>query len=224
MPDLAENGGPPAAGRVSLVSGLRRLAAARPGGPANPAAATAELCDFCRTGLPTEHTHLLDVQERRILCVCQTCTVRRSGEARYVPVGRRLWRLDGFKLPEEIWARFQIPVGLAFFFLSSAANQVIALYPSPLGATESQLDLEAWEDLRRENMVLGSLEADAEALLVRRGDRGGSGYEVYLAPIDECYRLVGLLKTTWQGIGGGALAEAAIEAYFAELRSRAKAT
>ncbi|HXU33241.1 MAG TPA: DUF5947 family protein [Thermoanaerobaculia bacterium] len=219
MPDLAENGGPPGA-RVSLVSGLRRLAAKRPGGPANPAAATAELCDFCRTGLPPEHTHLLDVQERRILCVCQTCTVRQSGEARYVPVGRRLWRLTGFKLPEEIWARFQIPVGLAFFFLSSAANQVIALYPSPLGATESQLDLEAWEDLRRENMVLASLEPDAEALLVRKNN---AVYEVYLAPIDECYRLVGLLKTTWQGISGGALAEAGIEAYFAELRSRAKA-
>ena len=43
-----------------------------------------------------------------------------------------------------------------------------------------------------------------------------------IAPIDECYRLVGLIKANWDGISGGAGPGQAIEAFFAELRERAE--
>jgi len=207
-------------GPAALVSSLRKLAVvSRSGGPARPAADGVERCDFCRTTLPAEHRHLLDVEERRILCSCETCVIKRADDPRYRPPGRRCLRLTSFHLPEEIWARFKIPVGLAFFLWSSVAQQVIALYPSPLGAIESELDLEAWEELRRENLMLASLEADAEALLVRRNTQDP---EYYVVPTDDCYRLVGLLKSAWKGIGGGPAAEAAIEGYFGELRQRAR--
>ena len=47
-------------------------------------------------------------------------------------------------------------------------------YPSPMGATESLLGLDAWERLEAANPVLGELEPDVEALLVNRA-RGARG-------------------------------------------------
>ena len=42
-----------------------------------------------------------------------------------------------------------------------------------------------------------------------------------IAPLDDCYRLVGTIKATWEGISGGAAMEAAVERFFNELRSTA---
>ena len=44
----------------------------------------------------------------------------------------------------------------------------MALYPSPAGATESLLSLEAWQEIERENPQLTDMQADVEALLVNR--------------------------------------------------------
>lgn len=163
---------------------------------------------------------MLDVQERRILCACETCLVRQAGEARYRPTGKRLVALDGFQLSDEIWGRFGIPVGLAFFFHSGSAGHVIALYPSPVGATESALELGNWQSLEDANPVLRGLEPDAEALIVGRTMETP---QYFIAPIDECYRLVGLIKSRWEGISGGSGAEAAIAEFFTSLRARAAA-
>src|SRR5207237_5374445 len=91
------------------------------------------------------------------------------------------------------------PIGLAFFFSRTPAGKVVALYPSPAGATESLLPLEAWEELSAENPVLRELEPDVEALLV---NRVGQAREHYRVPIDECFRLVGLIRTTCRGLSG----------------------
>ena len=45
-------------------------------------------------------------------------------------------------MPDEVWVAFQIPIGLAFLMRSSVTGGVVALYPSPAGATESELDLD----------------------------------------------------------------------------------
>ena len=50
------------------------------------------------------------------------------------------------------------------------------------------------------NPVLAGLEPDVEALIVNR--LGGAPQHA-IAPIDECYRLVGLVRVSWQGISGG---------------------
>ncbi len=44
--------------------------------------------------------------------------------------------LPDLVLSDERWASFNIPIGLAFFMRSSVAGGVVALYPSPAGATE----------------------------------------------------------------------------------------
>ncbi|MEO6056933.1 MAG: DUF5947 family protein [Gemmatimonadales bacterium] len=213
----------PPEGPGSLVAELRKFARSRAPRPApaparSPEAGPEERCDFCSTTIPAAHRHMLDVEERSILCACEACLVRQAADPRYRPTGRRLVALDDFYMSDEIWSRFQVPVSLAFFLHSASAGKVIVLYPSPIGATESELDLGAWETLSEANPVLRGLEPDAEALLVWRA---GAGPHHFIAPIDDCYRLVGLIKTRWQGISGGQEAEAAIEEFFAELRDRA---
>jgi hypothetical protein len=92
---------------------------------------------------------------------------------------------------------------------------VIALYPSPAGATESELHFSTWNALVELNPVLEELEPDAEALIVNRT----SDPPTYaIAPIDRCYMLVGLVKMNWQGISGGQGVTKAVEQFFDELR------
>ena len=74
------------------------------------------------------------------------------------------------------WDALQIPVGMAFFLRNSAAGQVVACYPSPAGATESELTLDGVGGRgRRRPRWPPQLEPDVEALLVRRGDAGRGG-------------------------------------------------
>ncbi len=183
-----------------------------------PAESAIERCDACRVDIEPTHRHLLDTEQRRILCACESCFIRLSGEARYRPTGQRVVWLDDFKLSGELWARFAIPVNLAFFFYSSVAEGIIALYPSPLGATESELDLSAWEELQGANPHLQRLEPDAEALLINRET---NPRQHVIVPIDRCYELVGLLKTKWEGISGGVDAQRSVTEFFERLRAEA---
>jgi hypothetical protein len=203
--------------RPGLVTNLRRLRPAEPPPPVAPATSEDEQCELCTLSLATKHRHLLHLDERRILCVCETCWAVRSGEAEYRPVGNRTVWLDDFTLSDEQWASFQIPISLAFFMVSTVSGGVVGLYPSPAGATECELDLEAWERLREENPMLADIEADAEALVV---NRMADPPQHAIVPIDLAYELVGVVKASWEGISGGAATEAAVAGYFAGLRDR----
>jgi hypothetical protein len=196
-------------GRAALVSRLRRLAA-----DSRQATGAAERCDLCNVEIPDDHSHLLHVDERRIVCVCRPCYFLLAGQGAYLPTGSRTLRLDDFELPDELWHGLGIPIGLAFFFRSSASGGIAALYPSPAGATESELHLDAWDDLVAANPVLETLEADSEALIVNRLSEP-SRYAI--APIDECYRLIGLIRARWQGLSGGGAVGEAVDEFFAEL-------
>lgn len=179
-----------------------------------------ERCELCGTALDPGHRHMLDVEARRILCTCEICLAMKAGMASLRPVGTRTAWLPDLDLSDEQWASFGLPVGLAFFFRSSANQAVVALYPSPAGATEAELDMIAWQRLLAANPVLKTLEPDAEALVVNRMDDPA---EHAIVPVDECYRLVGLIMATWTGISGGSAIEDAVPAFFAGVRRAAGA-
>ena len=193
----------------TLVAGLGRLARPEP-------VEEQEKCEVCGSSIAVDHRHLLELGERRILCSCEPCIAMRSGLENYCPVGTRFVWLENVEFPNELWAAFQLPIGLAFFFRSTGVNAVVALYPSPAGATESELHFETWTRLADMNPVLRDLEPDAEALIV---NRMADTPAFAIAPIDRCYMLVGLVKAAWEGISGGAGMEKAIEDYFEELRA-----
>jgi hypothetical protein len=209
----------PGAGRAStaatntqsqVVARLKRLQMRQmPEGP-QPIEAN---CDLCGTSMPEDHRHLLHLDERRIVCVCESCWALRSGDAEYRPTGNRKLLLDELVLPDDLWARFGIPIGLAFFLRSG--DGVVALYPSPAGPVESELDLSAWDELVALNPVLETLEPEAEALVVHVA---GEPPKHAIVPTDEAYRLAGLIKAAWEGISGGQGPERAVDGFFEELR------
>jgi hypothetical protein len=205
---------PSGAASAETIARLRRLGGR---GSAAAAASRAERCDLCGTTLPDDHRHMLQTDERRILCVCEPCLAMRAGEPGLRPTGNRTVPLDGFELDDELWARFAIPIGLAFFLRSQASGAVVALYPSPAGATESELPLQVWEELVARNPVLRTLETDVEALVVNRLQRPP---RFAIVPVDRCYELVGTIKATWTGISGGTAVEDAVAAFFDRLRPR----
>jgi hypothetical protein len=208
---------PPETGTANAdtIARLRRMANARKVAAAT--AAETEYCDLCGTTLPSDHRHMLQTEERRILCVCEPCRAMRAHEPGLRPTGSRSVYLEGFQLDDDLWAKFQIPIGLAFFFRSGAAGRVVALYPSPAGATECELYLEAWRELTLANPVLASLDSDVEALVV---NRLSSPPEHAIVPIDRCYELVGTIKANWTGISGGSSVDDAVTAFFGHLRPR----
>jgi hypothetical protein len=130
---------------------------------------------------------------------------------------RTLWLAD-FVCDDAAWASLSIPIGLAFFMRSTATDSVVAFYPSPAGATESELSLDAWDALVAANPVLGRLDADGEALAV---NRLSDPPQYAILPIDRCYELVGMVRTRWEGISGGDALTEAVPAFFAQVRARA---
>ena len=207
--------------RAEMVARMRTIA--RTGAPSQnggAASSSQERCDLCRTTVPEDHRHMLHLVERRIVCTCEACWALYSGNAEYRPTGSRTLFLDGFECDAELWGAFQIPIGLAFFMRSTVTEGVVAFYPSPAGATESELSLEAWEALVARNPVLDQLDSDAEALVVNRMSEPP---QYAILPIDACYALVGLVKSRWEGISGGGAIEQAVPEFFAALRARAAA-
>lgn len=184
-----------------------------------------ERCELCAAELSSDHQHLIEIAARRLVCACEACAVLFSGRSgtKYKRVPRRVLLLTNFRMTDAQWDGLMIPINMAFFFKSSLEGKVIALYPSPAGATESLLALETWNDIVAENPALAEMETDVEALLVNRIGRAreASEGEYFLLPIDECYKLVGLIRMHWRGLSGGTEVWQELGRFFTEMKSRA---
>ena len=183
-----------------------------------------ERCELCSAGLACEHPHLVEISLRQIVCACEACATLFDGMTggRYKRVSRRAQFLANFQMTDAQWDDLLIPINMAFFFRSSTEDQVVTLYPSPAGAVESLLTFDAWNEITQHNTVLTTLRPDIEALLVNRVGHAHelSLAEYYIAPIDECYRLVGLIRANWKGLSGGSEVWVEIGRFFSDLRSR----
>ena len=185
--------------------------------------AAPESCEMCSEPIPPEHRHLLNVSTREIICVCRPCSIlfdkEAASEGKYRLIPDRRLSIEDFEMSDVQWAGLRIPVDMAFFFYSTPVERVAAFYPSPMGHTESLLNMGAWEELETHNPVLKGMERDAEALLVNRS-RGAR--EHFLVPIDECYSLVGLIRIHWKGLSGGRGVWEEIDRFFEVLKRRSK--
>jgi len=186
--------------------------------------APVERCEMCSLGLPPEHEHLVEPLYRKLICACDACAILFEGQSgtKFKRVPRRVLFLRDFQLTDAQWDGLMVPIGMAFFFKSTPLGKVIALYPSPAGPTESLLSLDTWADIAEMNPALSAMEPDVTALLVNRvaHARGAAPAEYYLAPIDECYKLVGLIRTHWRGLSGGTEVWREIASFFASLKKK----
>lgn len=172
-------------------------------------------CELCGQAVDPGHRHLLDTSHDELLCVCYACSVLfhrgEASEGHYRLVPDRRFRLTGVSP-----AVLGVPVGLAFF-IRQADGSVVAHYPSPAGATRWEVDPAAWEGAVRDCPALSDLAVGVEALLANtaRGRR-----ETWLVPVDDCHRLVAIVRQHWKGLSGGDQVWPAIEEFFDELRRR----
>ncbi|RPK54494.1 hypothetical protein EES43_28390 [Streptomyces sp. ADI96-02] len=183
-----------------------------------------ERCELCGEPLPEEHRHLVDTSRRSLKCSCPPChllfTRPGAGQGRFRGVPDRYLGDPGFTLDDAGWNRLQIPVGLAFFFRNSALDRFAAFYPSPAGATESELDPATWDAVLGRTRLAALLQDDVEALLLHaeRGERS----TCTLVPIDVCYELVGRMRLHWKGFDGGAEVRTALAEFFERVADRTR--
>ena len=193
--------------RIKSFAALRNLVR-----PAEPP----ERCDLCNTGIRVDHHHLLNTDSRRLVCVCQSCDLLLTDpSSSYKRVPRRVTLLSDYQLSDAQWDSLQIPINLAFFFKSSKTGRIATIYPSPAGPTESLLD-PGWDSTSR-NPILDSLEPDVEGLLV---NRVGENRQYFIAPIDACYELVGVIRSHWRGLSGGKEMWREVDGFFERLNKR----
>ncbi|MFD1939987.1 MULTISPECIES: DUF5947 family protein [Nonomuraea] len=202
-----------------MSTGLRRFREPRP----SPAPVAGERCEMCAEPIDARHGHVVNVESRALLCACRSCyllfTVPGAAQGRFLAVPDRYLYAPDFMLSAAEWDELQIPVRMAFFFHNSALGRTVAFYPSPAGATESELPLPTWDRVMAANPGLADAAPDVEALLV---DRRPGGFVCHLVPIDACYELVGLVRSRWKGFDGGQEVWQAIDAFFEELRARSR--
>ena len=198
---------------ASLISKLRKIAVP-------PVREASEKCNFCNAVLPVDHRHLVDLSAMRFICTCDMCMVVQVVRGRYKTLPQRYLHMTDFKMSDELWSDFLIPVNMAFFVLKSNENGAVAFYPAPTGATESKLKMEPWTQLSELNPELGNLIPDLEALLVNRLQEEN---QYFIVPIDSCYKLIGMIRTAWKGIFGGKEVNDIINKFFNELREKSVA-
>lgn len=205
-PDPSRAGGSPLAVLQRIRRTQRRVA-------------EGERCEMCAVSIAEEHQHLVDLEGRSLLCACRPCYLlftASGARTRYRAVPDRRLHFEDVRIGPSQWDDLEIPVGLAFLFYHSGIERMMAFYPGPAGATESELRLSAWEALAEDNPGLATLVPDVEALLLRAGSTG-SAVDCFLVPIDACYGMVGELRRVWRGFDGGTEARMYLDVFFGEL-------
>jgi hypothetical protein len=194
----------------SSLAALKRLQQRRP---------ARECCELCARPLGDRHPHLLEPNERRLVCACEPCSFLFQGDTgRYRRIPRDSYHLADLALDDLLWESLSIPINLAFFFFSSAANRVVSYYPSPGGAMESLVNLESWAEVAARHPRLQQLRPDVEAFLAHRL---ATPHQYYLVPIDRCYELSGIVRKHWQGFTGGDDVWREIAGFFTALQQEA---
>jgi hypothetical protein len=181
------------------LEALKAFAAPRP---------TGDVCGLCASALAEPHPHLFDTEKESLECACPACAMlfdqRKTGRWKHVPP--RAEKLSANPVGDAAWASMGLPIGLAFFVKSSRAGQTIAWYPGPAGATRCQLSFAP---------PALTLADDVEALLAHRLDGAN---EAWVLSIDLCFELVGEIRRSWRGFGGGPGVRDALAAFFARLQ------
>jgi hypothetical protein len=194
---------------------LRRFAGAK-----STEAPTA-CCHLCAATVSGDHRHMLEVGTGRLWCSCHMCWLLfadpQAGGGRLRALPDRVTRVSAAAVPAAQWEALQIPIALVFFRFSSATGRATAFYPSPAGAIESQLPLDAWLDVVDANPWLESVAPEVEAVLVRGTPEGRSWY---IVPIDACYELIGRIRTRWEGLSGGDRVRDEINRFFTALDTK----
>lgn len=216
---VAQDGAQPVAGADPSVLPAPLARFLQPRAPVAPG----EACELCAEPLPGWHRHVVDLERRGMLCACQGCSLLFTDvtdtDARYRTVPDRYLGVAPFTMAPQTWAALQIPVGMAFVVGNTRLERTVAFYPSPGGATESELPMAAWADIVAANPGLDRVEPDVEAVLIRTD---GPQPSCFVVPVDRCYELVGVMRLHWRGFDGGQEVREQLATFFADVEQRSR--
>jgi hypothetical protein len=184
---------------------------------ASERAAEVERCGMCAGPVGPEHQHVWDEQDGELMCACTACSLlfqrEAAGRGRYQLVPTRGRWLSGVSADE-----LGVPVGLVFF-VKQRDGRVLGHYPSPLGTTESEIDAGAWRAVEARSPALAEMKPRVEAFLVWTGTPRGGGQQ-WVVPVDDCFRLVALIRQHWTGMSGGSGVWRVLARFFDDLGRR----
>lgn len=144
-------------------------------------------CEVCGGDRADDHGHVADVDDRRLLCVCDACRILLEGQdrgrLRTVPAAPARHVVAEDSTPTW-WDELDLPVGLVFLLRASTTDALVAGYPGPAGVVESERPVtavppELWPA------------ADTEALIVLAS---GTHFDAWLAPVTLAYAMTGRLR------------------------------
>lgn len=144
-------------------------------------------CDVCGGERGEDHGHVADIEERRLLCVCDACRLLLEGQdrgrLRSVPADSTRHVTASASAPDW-WEHLDLPVGLVFLLQGRDSSELVAAYPGPAGIIESALAVTA---------VPSDLwpVPDTEALIVFATE---SRFDAWLAPVTVAYTISGRLR------------------------------
>lgn len=177
--------------------------------------AALDRCGMCAGPVGPAHRHVLDEGDPTVMCVCTPCSLLferdAAGGGHYRLIPTRRTRLTGVSVEG-----LPVPVGLAFF-VKQGDGRVLAHYPSPLGTTESEIDAAAWHAVQARSPALAEVKPLVEAFLMWTDQRRGDD-EHWILPLDDCFRLVALIRRNWTGMSGGSAVWREIARFFDDLR------
>src|SRR5215469_4955951 len=104
------------------LAALRQFAAAKP---------AREACEMCAKEIPERHRHLVNIQQRTLLCVCDACSILfdHSEATAYRRVPLDIRELPDANLGDSFWNSLGIPAGIVFILRSIAMGRAQAFYP-----------------------------------------------------------------------------------------------
>src|SRR5438270_823977 len=92
---------------------LRRFLEAPP-----PAKRKQPGCELCGAPFDGRHSHVIDVEQRRLMCTCRPCyflfTHSGAAHGKFRSVSERILKLPDLALTGSHWDALDIPVGILF--------------------------------------------------------------------------------------------------------------
>ena len=158
-----------------------------------------EDCEFCGVEIAEKHSHAVNTETRSLMCVCRPCyllfTHEGAARGKFKAVPERYLYAPGLILTDAQWNRLQIPVGIAFFFFNTSLGRMVVFYPSPVGATESLLSLETWDELAERTHCLQLLLPTSRRYLCETSRGVGAS---------NATSFLSTLATNWWDVSAGA--------------------
>ena len=183
-----------------------------------------ERCELCSRPIPSQHSHVVHVEKRNLLCACRPCyllfTSQGAAGGKYRAVPESYLDL-GDRRPQPLAmgpAAGSGRAGLLLLQQQPGAHRGLLSQPGR-GHRVAAAARDLGGDRARRTPRLAALIPDVEALLVWKRPEGCASYVV---PIDACYELVGIVRRHWRGFHGGEEAWQAISAFFAGLAARSE--